>query len=66
MNEAKYQKGTDLAPTGKVYRCSSCGKKSKTRYGFLDNDSAYFPDGSRVSDQGYDESCMLNSVLTDE
>jgi len=59
-------KGTDLAPPGMVYKCMSCGKKSKTKYGFLVDGSNKLPDGTKVADSGYDESCMLNSELVSE
>lgn len=61
--------GTVLAPEGKVWRCSACGKESRTRYGFVEGDGLrgldYLPDGSRVADRGWDASCMLNAVLVD-
>jgi hypothetical protein len=54
----------DIAPAGHVFICGACGKKSQTAYGFLpDSGSDYMPDGSRVADPGWDESCMLNAVL---
>jgi hypothetical protein len=40
-----------IAPAGKVWICCACGKRTKDRYG---------------DERGWDESCMLNSVLTDE
>lgn len=48
--------GTELAPHGKVYVCQACGKRSRTRFGF-DTEK------NRVSDHGWDESCMLNCEL---
>lgn len=63
-------KGTDLAPPGQVWRCAACGKRSRTRYGFVDDGttrgSDYLPDGTRVADPGWDESCMLNARLEAE
>lgn len=63
------REGTKLAPEGKVWRCAACGKQSRTRYGFVDGNgtrgSDYLPDGTRVADQGWDASCMLNAVLID-
>ncbi len=65
-------KGTDLAPDGQVWVCGACGKRSRTRYGFVSRtptpDNPYtwtnfLPDGSRVSAGGYDESCMMHAVL---
>ena len=60
----------ELAPAGKVWRCRACGKQSRTRFGFVDGNGArgsdHLPDGSRVADRGWDESCMLNAVLEDE
>lgn len=59
--------GTTLAPTGQVWVCGACGKRSRTRYGFVDDGTLrggdYLPDGSRVADSGWDESCMLNASL---
>ena len=59
--------GTDLAPPGKLWVCGACGKKSRTRYGFIDNGTPnggdFLPDGTRVADKGWDESCMMNAML---
>jgi hypothetical protein len=40
-----------VAPEGQVYVCGACGKMSQDKYGM-----------QRIS-RGWDESCMLNSVL---
>ena len=62
--------GTDLAPPGQVWVCGVCGKKSRTQYGFVDDGTLRggdsLPDGSRVADPGWDESCMLNAALRQE
>lgn len=62
--------GTDLAPAGKVWRCLACGKRSRTRFGFIDDGTSrggdHLPDGTRVAEPGWDESCMLNAELVDE
>lgn len=62
--------GTQLAPHGKVWRCQMCGRKSRTKYGFVDDGTPrggdFMPDGTRVADRGWDESCMLNAVLVEE
>jgi hypothetical protein len=62
--------GTKLAPEGKIWRCHACGKESRTRFGFVDDGGPrgldYLPDGSRVADPGWDESCMMNAVLVDQ
>ena len=42
--------GPHIAPDGKLWMCMACGKKVKDRYG---------------EERGWDESCMLNSVLVD-
>lgn len=59
--------GTVLAPSGMVWRCAACGKRSQTRYGFVDDGTPrggdYLPDGTRVADSGWDESCMMHAVL---
>jgi len=61
-------KGTTLAPDGQIWRCHACGKRSRTRYGFVDDGTGRgcdrLSDGSPVADPGWDESCMLNAVLT--
>jgi hypothetical protein len=44
----------EKAPKGKVWICAACGKRSKDRY------------GNQKIDQGWDESCILNSVLVSE
>lgn len=49
-------KGTDQAPEGQIYICAACGKTSPTQYGFDENNK-------KVSDYGWDESCMLHAVL---
>lgn len=63
-------KGTDLAPAGMVWQCGACKKRSRTRYGFVDDGTVrggdYLPDGTRVADRGWDESCMLNARLVAE
>lgn len=40
-----------LAPDGYVYQCMACGKRARDRY------------GNKPIDYGFDESCMLNSML---
>lgn len=40
-----------IAPEGQVFICGACGKRSKDRY------------GNQEIDRGWDESCMLHSVL---
>lgn len=40
-----------IAPEGQIFVCVACGKRSKDSYGY------------QKIDQGWDESCMLNSVL---
>lgn len=49
--------GTDLAPAGQVWVCGACGKRARSQFGF---DAA---GKSTKLDRGWDESCMLNSVL---
>lgn len=44
----------ETAKDDEVFVCSACGKRSKDRYGNL------------KIDQGWDESCMLHSVLCQE
>ena len=57
----------NIAPVGTVYVCAACGKTSKTAYGFLSDGTPRgadrMPDGSRVADPGWDESCMLHAIL---
>jgi len=48
--------GTILIPEHLVWVCGACGKTSRAKYGFDENNK-------RVSQPGYDESCMMNSVL---
>lgn len=43
-----------IAPTGKIWVCCACGKTASDRYG-IKGQSSY----------GWDESCMLNSILAD-
>ena len=43
-----------VAPEGQVYVCGACGKRSQDRYGY------------QKIDHGWDESCMLNSILVYE
>ena len=50
------EKGTTPCKAGTAWECQACGKRSRTKYGF---DS----EGKRCSDEGYDESCMLNAKL---
>jgi hypothetical protein len=48
---------TDLytdAPAGQMWLCGACGKRSRNK------------SGTHAIDYGYDESCMLNSVLVYE
>jgi transposase len=40
-----------IAPDGAMYVCAACGKRSLDRY------------GEQPLDNGWDESCMLNSML---
>lgn len=40
-----------IAPLGKLWVCTACGKTTRDSYG---------------SEKGWDESCMLNSVLVEE
>ena len=49
-----YDVGDYLAPENMVWVCGHCGKRSMTKYGIS---TGY------KKDHGYDESCMLNSVL---
>ena len=63
-------KGTELAPEGKVWVCTACGKRSLTRYGFIDNGvdgrgSNTLADGSRVADRGWDVSCVTHAELVE-
>lgn len=51
--------GKTVTP-GKIWRCVACGKRARTRYGF-DTEGK-----NTILDDGYDESCMLNSELVDE
>jgi hypothetical protein len=46
--------GNELAPSGFVWCCMACGKRSRDLYGY------------QVIDRGYDASCMLNAQLVDE
>lgn len=48
-----------MAPDGQVYVCGACGKISRTRYGFDDDDK-------NVCQPGWDESCMLHAILCHE
>lgn len=41
----------EIAPEGQVFVCGACGKRSHDRF------------GNQQLDYGWDESCMLNSVL---
>lgn len=43
--------GNRAAKEGYVYQCVHCGKRSRDKY------------GDQSIDRGFDESCMLNSVL---
>lgn len=54
--DALEREGTTPAPDGQVWVCAACGKTSPTKYGFD-------ADEKRVVTNGWDESCMLNSVL---
>jgi transposase-like protein len=45
------ENGNIVAPEGQVWVCAACGKQSKDKYGY-----------QKIS-RGWDESCMLNSVL---
>lgn len=40
-----------VAPKGKIYVCAACNRRSRDRYGY------------QKLDDGWDESCMSNSVL---
>lgn len=44
-----------FAPDGKIWACRACGKRAKDRQGV-----------EGQNDQGWDESCMLNSSLEDD
>lgn len=46
--------GNRDAPAGYVYVCMACGKMSKDIFGY-----------KRIS-KGWDESCMMNSMLVNE
>ena len=41
----------EVAPEGQIFVCGACGKRSRDLYGLQKVDS------------GWDESCMLNSIL---
>lgn len=45
-----------IAPEGKIWKCMACGKTSKDLYGMEYRDQ---------TSKGWDESCMLNSILID-
>lgn len=49
--------GTTPAPAGQVWVCTACGKRSRTRYGFDDDNQDAF------IDRGWDESCSMHAVL---
>jgi len=49
--------GTDICPNGTVWVCAACGKTAKSKYGFDKDDNR-----TNIS-CGWDESCMMNSVL---
>lgn len=59
--------GTVVCPDDQIWVCCRCGKRSRTRYGFIDDGSSrggdHLPDGSRVAQPGWDESCTMNAVL---
>lgn len=40
-----------IAPKGQVFVCAACGKMSKDQYGY------------KAINTGWDESCMVNSIL---
>ncbi len=44
----------ETAPKGQVWICTACKKRAHDKYGF------------DAIDYGYDESCMMHSVLVDE
>ena len=46
--------GNHVAEEGQTWVCAACGKTSKDKYGF------------QKIDRGWDESCMMNSVLCAE
>jgi len=48
--------GTTVVPFPFFWVCCACGKRSLSRYGFDKGNK-------RVADHGYDESCMMHSVL---
>lgn len=54
--EAMGREGVTPAAEGQVWICGACGKTSPTKYGF---DAA----NKNVGQPGWDESCMMNSVL---
>lgn len=58
--------GNHGATSGQIWMCTICGKKSRWKYGFVSNgQSCIYVDKSGIpfADPGWDESCMLNSVL---
>lgn len=44
----------ETAPTGQVYVCTACGKRSRDR------------EGAMAIDEGWDISCVLRAVLCEE
>lgn len=44
----------EVAPKGKLFICTACGKRSMDKY------------GEKEIDYGWDISCVLNSMLVDE
>ncbi len=54
----QYIKGTQtdrpIAPSGQVFICGACGKRSRDIY------------GDQAIDQGWDSSCFINSHLMPE
>jgi len=55
-DEMDEETGNKCAPEGHVYVCGACGKVSRWRYGFGD-------DNRNDATPGWDASCMLNCGL---
>lgn len=54
------------AGPGEIFVCLACGKTSSWKYGFADDSQPEKEKEERVASRGWDESCMLNSVLVRE
>lgn len=57
------KKGTMPARAGTIWVCCACGKTSRTKYGFDSKQSRIDENGYGYASYGWDESCMMNSVL---